>query len=65
MQLQAIVAPAKPAIPQKVSYEGQEGNIEVAHGQVFKSEVSPSGVESLNAGPSEGKRWVIYHKVVV
>lgn len=65
MQLQSVVTPAKPAVPQMVSYEGQEGNVEVAYGQVFRVETSPNGGELLSSGPPEGKRWVVYHKVAI
>jgi hypothetical protein len=65
MQLRTITALAKLAVPKRVSYEGQEGNVEVAHGQVFKSEVSPNGEELLAAGPPAGQRWVVYHQVKI
>ena len=65
MQLQAIITPATPAVAQKVAYEGQAGDIEVAYGQTFKSEVAPGGSEVLDAGPPAGKRWVLYTKVIV
>lgn len=65
MQLQTITTPAKAAVPERIAYEGQAGDIEVAHGQAFKSEVAPGGSEVLNAGPLAGKRWVVYTKVSI
>ena len=65
MQLQTIIAPAKPAVSEKVSYEGQAGGIDVESGKSLKVEISPEGNEILAVTVPEGKRWVVYVQVKI
>ena len=65
MQLRAIVTPAKLAVPQKVAYTGQAGNIEVTSGKTLKIETTPGGGEILETTVPAGKKWTVYVKVEI
>lgn len=55
---QGIQNPAGCIFDRYEQFKGED-KFEVDDGKILKIETSPDGEEILNAGPPEGKKWVI------